>query len=149
MSINNNNDVVAAAGAAAKDVYQIRIDFVLLESESLAKLSRVLYEHNFVDVDIEQPKDTADTAETALMTIVGCSETEADRVRAVIGPLCKCVEVVRSTGPMKQIDGRNQLPWFPRTVHDMDASVRQVFTVGVELNADHPGFSDEDYRERR
>lgn len=41
------------------------------------------------------------------------------------------------------------LPWFPRSLNDLDTNSKNIFTFGVELDSDHPGFSDAIYRERR
>ena len=41
------------------------------------------------------------------------------------------------------------VPWFPREVGELDAVVNHTLDAGVALDADHPGFRDPDYRERR
>lgn len=141
------------ASPAADD--SIRIVFALLDVGALPQLNRVLAEHNVGSINVEPNAHSDGNAETDIMSIVCPSAIEADRVRSTIGPLCKYVQVQFAgsvdVSPADVASSRPDydLPWFPRSVHDMDAAVRQVFTVGVELNADHPGFSDEQYRARR
>jgi phenylalanine-4-hydroxylase len=46
------------------------------------------------------------------------------------------------------LDGR-EVPWFPRHVSELDRISTHTLEAGVELEADHPGFQDAAYRERR
>jgi len=39
--------------------------------------------------------------------------------------------------------------WFPMRISDLDQFFNRIWTCGNELNADHPGFKDETYRQRR
>lgn len=39
--------------------------------------------------------------------------------------------------------------WFPRRIRDMDAIADNVLSAGVDLKADHPGFTDPEYKKRR
>mmetsp|Transcript_20067 Transcript_20067/g.29165 ORF Transcript_20067/g.29165 Transcript_20067/m.29165 type:complete len:419 (-) Transcript_20067:112-1368(-) len=41
------------------------------------------------------------------------------------------------------------VPWFPRTQKDLERIKGQTVQFGEELDADHPGFLDKEYRKRR
>jgi phenylalanine-4-hydroxylase len=41
------------------------------------------------------------------------------------------------------------VPWFPRKLQDLDQFSRVTLSAGSELQSDHPGFIDPEYRKRR
>lgn len=46
-------------------------------------------------------------------------------------------------------DNQTAVPWFPRRIRDLDRFANQILSYGAELDCDHPGFTDQKYRERR
>lgn len=74
---------------------------------------------------------------------VDCEGERGERdIEAVIG------ELERAAVRLMVLDGR-KVPWFPRDVADLDFIANNTLDAGTDLHADHPGFSDPDYRARR
>jgi phenylalanine-4-hydroxylase len=45
--------------------------------------------------------------------------------------------------------GARRVPWFPRKFADLDMVANQIMSAGADLESDHPGFQDKEYRARR
>lgn len=77
---------------------------------------------------------------------------ESKQFDQLIGSLGKAgarnVQLV-GMGNKDKLGVEHSVPWFPRKVNDLDAFASKTLEYGAELSADHPGFTDEDYRKRR
>ncbi|KAI9197322.1 Biopterin-dependent aromatic amino acid hydroxylase-domain-containing protein [Polychytrium aggregatum] len=74
------------------------------------------------------------------------SEKEVELALSNLRDLVKEIKVV-STGSSNSV--LSAVPWFPRKIADLDSFTDKVLSYGNELDADHPGFTDNKYRERR
>lgn len=55
----------------------------------------------------------------------------------------------RAACPSVSVSAAKVVPWFPTRIADIDQFSSKTLDAGAELESDHPGFSDAEYRKRR
>ena len=73
-------------------------------------------------------------------------DCEGERGEAAVDATIE--ELTRTAAHVIVLDD-TEVPWFPRYIAELDQIAGNTQNAGGELQADHPGFSDLDYRRRR
>lgn len=118
---------------------------VVFETEdrpgALEEVLRLFWKHDISLTRIEsKPPTFADSSFAFHVDFTGVPhQPNVQACMRELGEACRSVYVVDPA----------TVPWFPTRMTDIDGFSRKCLDAGAELEADHPGFSDEEYRERR
>ena len=135
-----------AEGTAANDARNTCLLFSPKEqsSGSLAKSLKIFKNHN---VNLLHIESRSSLRLPGYEFFVECDSKS--------GALGKAIEDLRQACSYFNIisrdykDNESAVPWFPRRIRDLDRFANQILSYGAELDSDHPGFTDKEYRARR
>jgi phenylalanine-4-hydroxylase len=61
----------------------------------------------------------------------------------------KVLDGLKRLSKQMEISKISEIPWFPKSIYDLNQMGRYLMSANDQLASDHPGFKDEDYRKRR
>nr|XP_061819458.1 tryptophan 5-hydroxylase 1-like [Nerophis lumbriciformis] len=113
----------------------------------LANVLKVFQEKHINLVHIESRKSRQNNSELEIFVDCDGNRQQLKMLTQLLRKQTDIVEVAVESDP--PCDGRlHSVPWFPKKISDLDFC-NQVLMYGSELDADHPGFQDGVYRQRR
>lgn len=115
------------------------------EVGALAKVLRLFEENDINLTHIESRPSRLNKDEYEFFTYLD------KRSKPVLGSIIKSLrnDIGATVHELSRDKEKNTVPWFPRTIQELDRFANQILSYGAELDADHPGFKDPVYRARR
>ncbi|XP_040826842.1 tyrosine 3-monooxygenase isoform X2 [Ochotona curzoniae] len=139
-SASEPGDALEAAAVAHKDG-KAAVTLLFSLRDARPSLSRAVKVFETFEAKIQHLETRARTGSPHLEYFVRCQVPGGD-LAALLSSLRRVAEDVRSPGADK-------VPWFPRRVSELDQCHHLVTKFDPDLDLDHPGFSDQAYRQRR
>lgn len=142
------------AGDRAMEEHEKVVDLAIIFSlkDEKGALRRALEAFEAMDINLShiesRPSRTSPGVEYDFYVRCGCSEDEKADLVARLKRYSTGVRIVQEEPGRSEV-AENDVPWFPKSVRDLHRCCTNLFKYGHELTADHPGFGDETYVERR
>jgi phenylalanine-4-hydroxylase len=140
-------DQVGALDEVLKIIRSLNVNMSRIESRP-SRTADYDYEF-FVDFDLKQNGEERKIIQSLIdslrpvvktVTLVGSSAAPGTLPPTIhIQPIHHIPSIIKDS----------TIPWFPRKKKDLDTFASKVLEYGAQLDADHPGFTDPDYRKRR
>ncbi|TPX35919.1 hypothetical protein SmJEL517_g01789 [Synchytrium microbalum] len=148
-----NSNSINSAGSATNEakIAQQPTTLWFSISDKVGSLDDVLFEIRRLNVSLTSIESRPSRNRGEYDFVVDFVAADSREVDNVVTKLKDCVKGVKvvSSGSKDSETTTLGVPWFPRKITDLDQFADRVLSYGAELDADHPGFKDLKYRERR
>ncbi|XP_072597392.1 tryptophan 5-hydroxylase 2 [Vulpes vulpes] len=119
------------------------------EVGGLVKVLNLFQEKHVNMVHIESRKSRRRSSEVEIFVDCECGQTEFSELVQLLKSQSTVVMPNPSASIWAEGEELDDVPWFPRKISELDRCSHRVLMYGSELDADHPGFKDDVYRQRR
>ncbi|XP_029453483.1 tryptophan 5-hydroxylase 2 isoform X2 [Rhinatrema bivittatum] len=119
------------------------------EVGGLVKTLRLFQEKHINMLHIESRKSKRRNSEVEIFVDCECSKREFKELLQLLKLQVDIISLSPAEQTWAEAEELEDVPWFPRKISELDRCSHRVLMYGSELDADHPGFKDNVYRQRR
>jgi tyrosine 3-monooxygenase len=138
----------AAAESEAAAIAVVKAGLIVRLRDGMGALGRILkavetYKGTVIHLESRQSKETGVQFDVLL---------KVEMTRACLLQLCRSLRQTASFGSISLMSEDNvsvTAPWFPRHASELDSCNHLMTKYEPELDMNHPGFADKEYRARR
>ncbi|RXM99974.1 Tryptophan 5-hydroxylase 2 [Acipenser ruthenus] len=131
---------------------KLDVEEVLRKAEAICFQIKNCKEKHVNLVHIESRKSKRRNSEVEIYADCDCSKKEFNELILVLKLHSSSITLNPPDSmwtEQEEEGGLDGVPWFPRKIAELDQCSHRVLMYGSELDADHPGFKDNVYRQRR
>ncbi|XP_044133078.1 tryptophan 5-hydroxylase 2 isoform X2 [Bufo gargarizans] len=119
------------------------------EVGGLLQTLKVFKEKYVSIIHIESRKPKNGSSEAEIYAEFECTKKKAQELIHLIKLQPNVISLNPAERKWREDEELDGVPWFPRKISELDKCSHRVLMYGSELDADHPGFKDNVYRQRR
>lgn len=128
---------------------QIKTTVFFCIDDKIGALDAVLTKLKALNISLSRIESRPSRTKNTYDFYIDFNSKSENTVAETVGKIRPVVQDIKVVSTESCVDSDTSVAWFPRKISDLDTFADKVLSMGEDLEADHPGFTDDVYRRRR